>query len=65
MTKEGRGPSSAALHLGCFGEYQAEDVICRKLCALRLRCAIEHEQSIRLEVLEDLVSCEEMNFTIQ
>lgn len=65
MTKEEKGPSAAAMHLGCFGGYQPEDVICRKFCALRLRCAIEHEQSLRLEVLEDLVSYEEMNFTIQ
>lgn len=65
MTKEGRDPSATDMYLGCFGAYQAGDAVCRKFCALRLRCAIEHEQSMRLEVLEDLVSCEEMNFTIQ
>ena len=65
MTKPGRDPSPAVLNQSCFGHYQTEDAICRKFCALRLRCAIEHEQNIRLEVLEDLVSCEEMNVTIQ
>jgi hypothetical protein len=43
-------------YLGCFGGYRREDAICRRHCALNLRCAIEQEQNQRFEVLEELVS---------
>lgn len=43
-------------YLGCFGRYHRNDPVCRKRCALNLRCAIEHEQNERYEILEDLVS---------
>ena len=45
-------------HLGCFGEFEGRDPICSSHCALRLRCAIEKEQSLRMEILEELVSSE-------
>jgi hypothetical protein len=47
-------------HLGCFGDFDLSDRLCRRLCALRLRCAIEWNQNDRLEILEDLVSMEEV-----
>ena len=43
-------------YVGCFGGYRKEDAICRRHCALTLRCAIEQEQNERFEVLEELVS---------
>ena len=43
-------------HLDCMGEFNSEDEICRKHCALRLRCAIEQDQKARLELIEDLVA---------
>ena len=46
-------------HIGCFGEYIYADPVCRKLCALRIRCAIEQEQNFRLEILEDLASVDQ------
>ncbi len=42
--------------LDCIGEFNSEDEICRKHCALRLRCAIEHNQNARLELIEDIVA---------
>lgn len=45
-------------HLQCYGGYNAEDAICRRFCALRLRCAIEQDQNARMEVIEDLMSYE-------
>ena len=42
-------------HLGCFGNFSVKDPICKKLCALNLRCAVEYEKSARLEILEELV----------
>ena len=42
-------------HLGCFGYFDIEDPICQKLCALSVRCIIERNQNIRMEILEDMV----------
>ncbi len=39
----------------CMGTYTREDRQCAKYCVLRLRCAIEKEQNLRLELIEDLV----------
>ena len=52
-------------HLGCYGEFQISDAICRKRCAIRIRCAIESDQKQRLEMLEEMVSIEEYNFKLQ
>ena len=52
-------------HLGCFGNFNIEDPICRKLCALRLRCAIDRNKNNRMELLEDLISSSEMFIKIQ
>ena len=50
-------------HLGCFGEFNRGDSLCKKLCALNLRCAVEYEKFSRLELLEDLVVSDNI-FTI-
>ena len=42
--------------LDCIGEFDSSDEICRRHCALRLRCAIEHSQNARLELIEDIVA---------
>lgn len=38
----------------CFGEYNKNDPLCSNYCALRLRCAIEQDNNIRNELLEEL-----------
>jgi hypothetical protein len=43
-------------HLGCFGDFNIQNPICKKFCALSLRCAIERDHNSRLELLEDLMS---------
>lgn len=43
-------------YLGCFGGFNSNDAVCKKYCALNLRCAIEQEQNARIELLEELVS---------
>ena len=48
-------------HIGCFGEFNPEDRICSKHCALCLRCAIESDQVTRMEILEDLLYSEATN----
>jgi hypothetical protein len=52
-------------HLDCFGEYSHDNPLCAKHCALRLRCAIEHNQNLRMELIEDLVSVEGQILKIQ
>ena len=40
--------------------FRKNDPICRNRCAVNLRCAIEHGQNERFEVLDDLVSMDSM-----
>ena len=46
------------IHVGCFGDFKIEDQVCRKLCILSLRCAIEREQNLRIEMLDEMLSTE-------
>ena len=55
MTKESNIKTPLDDHLGCFGEFNIEDPICKKFCALSLRCIIERNQNVRMEMLEDMV----------
>ncbi len=52
-------------HVGCFGEFNPEDRICREFCALCIRCAIESDQVAKMEILEDLFFAEATNATTQ
>ena len=52
-------------HVGCFGEFNPEDRICRKFCALCIRCVIESDQVTKMEILEDLFFAEATNATTQ
>jgi phosphotransferase system IIB component len=44
--------------LGCFGNFNRKNQIGTRHCALMLRCAIENEQKVRMEVMEDLVGAD-------
>jgi len=52
-------------YTGCFGQFRKTDIICKKKCAISLKCAIEHDQNIRMRLLEDLVSTEGVLVTMQ
>jgi len=65
MKKETIGRLYTGHHLGCFGEFNASDRVCKALCALRLRCAIERDQNVRMEILEELVSFDGVPLKIQ
>lgn len=60
---------SKAIHLldqlDCFGGFQKENPICRKHCALNIRCAIEQDQNNRIELFEDMMAVEEQFSKIQ
>ncbi|MBW2366538.1 MAG: hypothetical protein JRH15_01495 [Deltaproteobacteria bacterium] len=47
-------------HLGCFGNFNRHNLICMRHCVLNMRCSIEQEQNLRLELLEDLVDVEDL-----
>jgi hypothetical protein len=42
----------------CFGDYDKNDSLCSKYCVLRLRCAIEQDNNIRSEILDELFASE-------
>ena len=56
MKKELMNQISIDDHLGCLGNFNVEDTLCKKLCALSLRCAIDRDKNARLELWEDLMS---------
>jgi hypothetical protein len=52
-------------YIGCFGNYGPEDPICRQGCALRIRCAIDQEQNVRMELIEDLMGSNDLPLKLQ
>ena len=62
---EARTGTDLEHHVGCFGDFNPEDRICRKFCALCIRCAIENDQVTRMEILEDLFYADATNATNQ
>jgi len=52
-------------YLGCFGGFDINDTVCKRFCALNLRCAIEQEQHARIELLDELVSDSGMYIKVQ
>ncbi len=52
-------------YLGCFGNFSLEDAVCRKWCAINLRCAIEADQRTRLELFENRVAPDETTLIFQ
>jgi hypothetical protein len=65
MKKELMNQISIDDHLGCLGNFNLQDPLCKKLCALNLRCAIESEKNTRIELLEDLISYNGMLIKVQ
>lgn len=65
MKKELMNQISLDDHLGCLGNFNIQDPLCKKLCALNLRCAIDRDKNARIELLEDLISCNDMFIKIQ
>jgi hypothetical protein len=51
--------------INCFGDYAKTKSLCAKHCVLRLRCAIEQNQNMRMELLEDLIFSESLPLKMQ
>jgi|GEM_PF-1144324 len=60
-----RARVTATFRLGCFGGFRSEDRICRRHCAVRIRCAIERDQKIYLEVCEEMAEGDEQLLKFQ
>jgi len=56
---------SAENYIECFGHFDLDHAICRKYCAVRLRCAVEQGEQTRMEQLEDWMAVQEMPSKIQ
>jgi hypothetical protein len=65
MRKRGLHRTSATIPLGCFGSFQSDDPICRRYCAIRIRCAIERDLAICLEVFEEPATEDDQPLTVQ
>jgi hypothetical protein len=52
-------------HIGCFGSFSLDDPVCKTLCAINLRCAIERDQNDRIEILQELAFSDELYIKIQ
>jgi hypothetical protein len=49
----------------CIGDYDKNDPLCSNYCALRLRCAIEQDNIMRSELLEELFASEGPSVKLQ
>lgn len=52
-------------HIGCFGRFNLNDPICKRFCALSLRCSIEYEDNTRMEIIDELVSSDSVFIKMQ
>ena len=52
-------------YLECFGDITLKDPVCRKYCALRLKCAIEQVEQNRIVALEDMINAQEVSLKVQ
>ena len=60
MKKDAPAVDHLYRRMQCFGEFNVQDAVCRQVCALRLRCAVEYGQQERMERLEELFSDDEV-----
>ena len=57
--------SSLDEHLGCFGEFDARNEICKRYCVLNIRCTIEKEQNKNMDYIEELITYDDSNIRFQ
>ena len=51
--------------LECFGDFDRTRTLCFKHCAIRIRCAIEQDQLLRMEMFEEWAASRDDTFKIQ
>ena len=52
-------------YLGCMGEFNMSNIICKKFCCINLKCIIEHNKSIQTELMEELFSAPDEYIRLQ
>lgn len=65
MNTHKRSNVASRENLGCFGEYSRIHPLCSKHCVLRLRCAIQHNYNMRMELLDEILESEGISVTVQ
>ena len=60
MSESHRPTARPTDYMACFGEFRPTDRVCRRHCAINIRCAIDSDQKMRLEFLDDLLEEEDM-----
>lgn len=51
--------------VACFGEYNPESDMCKSNCGISVRCAIEHDQQTKDEIMQDLFDAEMYQHIVQ
>jgi hypothetical protein len=51
--------------VGCYGHFRVNDPICRNYCAISIRCAIEQDRNMQVELHEDYFPLEDLFFANQ
>lgn len=42
-------------HLDCFGAFDSSNPVCRKHCAICLKCVIEKNRNFQLDLIDDFL----------
>ncbi|MEJ2040184.1 MAG: hypothetical protein P8X55_14820 [Desulfosarcinaceae bacterium] len=51
--------------LECLGDFDKTRTVCRKHCVLRLKCVIEQDHNLRMEMFEEWVAAQDEALKIQ
>jgi hypothetical protein len=65
MGKKLRDSSFFSDYLGCYSNFAPDDLICRKFCAISVRCAIDKDNKTRFELIQDMAFSDDTYLTIQ
>jgi hypothetical protein len=60
MKTESKVQSGWRDSVACLGEFNGDNAICRKYCGANLRCIIESNRSVQLEIVDDLLTEDEI-----
>lgn len=52
-------------HVDCFGEFESADSICRKKCALSIKCSLEKARSQQLMFADEIFDLDDTELQIQ
>ncbi len=65
MNNEKNADMTSNDFFGCTEIFDINNIICKKLCCINLRCIIEHNRSMQTEILDELLSSNDALIRIQ